>query len=134
MTRLYTFAALPVLALAAACAVNDMPDATEGAQLFATNCTGCHGEDATGGMVLADGRKTPNLTTIAARNGGTFPRAAVLSQIDGYGQDRTGLAAMPEYGALLEGDLVPVDVDGTLTPTPRPLAALLAYLESIQKE
>jgi hypothetical protein len=41
---------------------------------------------------------------------------------------------MPEFGALLEGDTVPVDVgDGVLTPTPRPLAALLAYLESIQE-
>jgi hypothetical protein len=39
---------------------------------------------------------------------------------------------MPEFGALLEGETVPVEVDGTLTPTPRPLAALLAYLESIQ--
>ncbi|AVO39867.1 cytochrome c [Pukyongiella litopenaei] len=128
------FAALPALAIAAACAVDGMPDATEGAQLFASNCTGCHGSDAGGGVVLADGRKTPDLTTIAARNGGRFPRAAVLSQIDGYGQDRTGLAEMPEYGSLLEGELVPVDVDGTLTPTPRPLAALLAYLESIQTE
>jgi hypothetical protein len=58
----------------------------------------------------------------------------VLSVIDGY--DRTGLPGkeMPEFGALLEGDTVPVDVgDGVLTPTPRPLAALLAYLESIQE-
>jgi hypothetical protein len=29
-------------------------------------------------------------------------------------------------------DTVPVEVDGILTPTPRSLAALLAYLESIQ--
>jgi hypothetical protein len=65
---------------------------------------------------------------------GTFPRARVLSVIDGY--DRTGLPGhdMPEFGLLLEGDTVPVDVgDGVLTPTPRPLAALLAYLESIQR-
>jgi hypothetical protein len=39
---------------------------------------------------------------------------------------------MPQFGALLQGDLVPVEVDGVLTPTPRPLAALLSYLESIQ--
>jgi hypothetical protein len=41
---------------------------------------------------------------------------------------------MPEFGLLLEGDTVPVDVgDGVFTPTPRPLAALLVYLESIQQ-
>lgn len=53
-----------------------------------------------------------------------------------HATDRTGLPGkeMPEFGALLEGDTVPVDVgDGVLTPTPRPLAALLAYLESIQE-
>ncbi len=40
---------------------------------------------------------------------------------------------MPEFGLLLEGDAVPVDVgDGVLTSTSRPLAVLLVYLESIQ--
>ncbi len=116
---------LPVLALAAACAANEMPGPSEGQALFAQNCTSCHGNDATGG----DG---PDLTRIAARNGGTFPAAQVLSQIDGYGRGKVSAEIMPEFGALLEGDLVPVDIDGTLTPTPRPLAALLAYLESIQ--
>jgi hypothetical protein len=28
---------------------------------------------------------------------------------------------------------VPIEVDGVLTPTPRVLAGLLAYLESIQR-
>ncbi len=56
----------------------------------------------------------------------------MLSQIDGYGHGGVTPEIMPEFGALLEGELVPVDVEGTLTPTPRPLAALLAYLESIQ--
>lgn len=74
-----------------------------------------------------------DLTQIAANNNGHFPRAHVLSVIDGY--DRTGLPGqdMPEFGLLLRGDTVPIDVgDGVLTPTPRPLAALLAYLESLQ--
>jgi hypothetical protein len=71
------------------------------------------------------------LTQLAQK--GAFPRAHVLSVIDGY--DRTGLPGkeMPEFGLLLKGETVPVDVgDGVLTPTPRPLAALMAYLESIQ--
>jgi hypothetical protein len=40
---------------------------------------------------------------------------------------------MPEFGALLDGDLVPLDTgDGVLTPTPRKLVALLEYIESAQ--
>ena len=57
----------------------------------------------------------------------------MLSQIDGYGRGRVGAEQMPEFGALLEGPLVPVAVDDVFTPTPRPLAALLAYLEAIQR-
>ena len=56
----------------------------------------------------------------------------MLSKIDGYGRGSVSADVMPEFGALLEGDLVPVDIDGTLTPTPRNLAGLLFYLESIQ--
>ena len=126
---------LPVLAALtlAACAVNEMPEPPEGALLFAANCTACHGTNATGGR-LADGTIAPDLTRIVTRNDGTFPRARMLSQIDGYGRGRVDATIMPEFGALLRGDLVPVEVDGVLTPTPRPLAALLAYLESIQTE
>ena len=125
--------AVPVLAALAACAADDMPGAEEGAMLFAENCTACHDYRGEGGQ-LSGGQAAPDLTRIAARNGGEFPRAEVLSQIDGYGRGKVSAEIMPEFGALLEGELVPVEVDGTLTPTPRPLAALLAYLESIQVE
>lgn len=122
----------PILALVAACATNDMPEPAEGAALFADNCTACHGYRATGDEVLVGGQTAPDLTRIAARNGGVFPRAQVLSQIDGYGRGKVSTEVMPEFGNLLSGDLVPVEMDGGLTPTPRPLAALLTYLESIQ--
>ncbi|MEP2715344.1 cytochrome c [Pseudophaeobacter sp.] len=109
----------------------DMPEPVEGAALFNQNCSACHGTNADPAeRELSVG--APDLRRIAARNGGEFPRAKALSQIDGYGRGRVGAEQMPEFGALLEGDLVPVEVDGILTPTPRPLAALLAYLESIQ--
>ncbi|WP_171173866.1 cytochrome c [Ruegeria sp. HKCCD8929] len=119
--------------LLAACTVaeTEMPTAQEGAVLFADNCTACHGYRGEGGT-LVGGQTAPDLTRIAARNGGELPRAQVLSQIDGYGRGKVPAEVMPEFGALLQGDLVPVEVDGVLTPTPRPLAALLAYLESIQ--
>ncbi|TNF58217.1 MAG: cytochrome c [Rhodobacteraceae bacterium] len=112
--------------LLAACTIgSEMPGPDEGAKLFAQNCTACHGANGTGGI-------GPDLTAIAQRNGGTFPRARMLSQIDGYAKGTHADRAMPEFGATLTGETVPVDIDGTLTPTPRPLAALLAYLESVQ--
>lgn len=111
--------------LVAGCIEAGMPGPDEGATLFADNCTQCHGAGGTGGIA-------PDLTSLAARNGGSFPRAAALSQIDGYGRGGVAADIMPEFGSLLEGPLVPVEVDGVMTPTPRPLAALLAYLESIQ--
>jgi mono/diheme cytochrome c family protein len=108
-----------------------MPEPSEGAVIFNQNCASCHGVNAD--IATRDlAVKAPDLTRITKRHAGTFPRAVVLSQIDGYGRGRVGAEQMPEFGALLEGDLVPIKVDGVFTPTPRPLAALLTYLESIQ--
>ena len=124
--RPWPAALVPVAVILAACAMPDeMPVASDGAKIFAANCVACHGADARGGT-------GPDLTTIAARNDGVFPRARTLSVIDGYTRDAHAGRAMPEFGASLSGETVPVDIDGTLTPTPRDLAALLAYLESIQ--
>lgn len=124
--RPWPAALVPVAVILAACAVpNEMPVASDGAKIFAANCVACHGVDARGGA-------GPDLTAIAARNDGVFPRARILSVIDGYTKDAHEGRVMPEFGASLSGETVPVDIDGTLTPTPRDLAALLAYLESIQ--
>ncbi|SFT48270.1 c-type cytochrome [Sedimentitalea nanhaiensis] len=125
-------ATVSVLLALAACGPAEMPEPGEGETLFVENCTACHGYRGTGGNALIGGQVAPDLTQISARNDGSFPRARVMSQIDGYGHGRVSQEAMPEFGTLLQGDLVPVEVDGIMTPTPRPLAALLAYLESIQ--
>lgn len=128
-----TLTGIGALALAGACAVEEMPQPREGADIFANNCTACHGYRAEGAPELVGGQSAPDLRQISARNGGEFPRAAVLSQIDGYGRGKVPAEVMPEFGSLLEGDLVPVEVDGVLTPTPRPLAALMVWLESVQE-
>ena len=124
---------LATLTLVVACAEPSMPEAPEGARLYMENCAQCHGPSGTGnGPWAAEFTPRPSDLTQLSQNG-EFPRAKVLSIIDGY--DRTGLPGkdMPEFGLLLQGDTIPLDVgDGVLTPTPRPLAALLAYLESIQ--
>ena len=128
-----TIAILTAAALAACAQTVSMPDASEGAVLYAENCAQCHGASGTGDGPWAAGMTPPPADLTQLTMDSTFPRAHVLSVIDGY--DRTDLPGkeMPEFGLLLEGDTVPVDVgDGVLTPTPRPLAALMAYLESIQ--
>lgn len=120
------------LALLAACSqIDTMPGPAEGEQIFAANCVACH--DYRGqGAELSGGGAAPDLTRIAARRDGEFPRAEILTKIDGYGRGKVSSEIMPAFGALLEGELVPVEIDGVMTPTPRPLAALLTYLESIQ--
>lgn len=127
---------IPMISLAVlitACTQVSMPEAPEGQALFAQNCVQCHGTSAKGDGPWASAYSPRPADLTRLSENGVFPKARVLSVIDGY--DRTGLPGkdMPEFGLLLEGDAVPVDVgDGVLTPTPRPLAALLAYLESIQ--
>lgn len=122
----------PIVAFATCNAQNVMPTAKEGEQIFVENCAACHNYDAGGGE-LTSRATAPDLTLLAAGNEGVFPRARVLSKIDGYGQQgHASSDVMPEFGAVLAGEQVPVDIDGTLTPTPRNLAALLTFLESIQ--
>lgn len=127
-------ALLAIAASLAACAPQDMPEAPEGQRLFAENCAACHGADARGAgpESLGLGKSAPDLTVLARGNGGTFPTASVLSTIDGYAQGSHPGRAMPEFGASLGGMLVPLEVDGVLTPTPRALVALLRYLEAVQ--
>ena len=123
------FAALGV----AGCMTAEMPSPDDGRALFVENCVVCHGNDARGNGPMARAMSKPpkNLTLIKVRHGGTFPRARVLSTIDGY--TRLDMPNMPEFGALLEGDEIPFDSgDGKMTPTPRKLVALVEYLESIQ--
>ena len=124
---------LTIPALVLGCSEVSMPEPPEGRALYAENCAQCHGASGRGDGPWAEGMspRPADLTQLSVD--GVFPRARVLSEVDGY--DRHGQPGqdMPEFGLLLEGDLVPVDAgDGVLTPTPRPLAALLVYLESIQ--
>ncbi|MCK0149176.1 cytochrome c [Marivita sp. S6314] len=121
----------------AACTPDEMPQPTDGRALFIENCAVCHGADGKGNgpMARATQPAPADLTLIAVRNGGVFPEVEVLSTIDGYARSDMSGPDMPEFGALLQGDLVPLDTgDGVMTPTPRKLVALLEYIESIQQE
>ncbi|WP_343081227.1 c-type cytochrome [Ostreiculturibacter nitratireducens] len=104
---------------------------------YLTFCASCHGPSGKGDGEAAEllGKRPADLTTISARNGGTFPRVRVMSVIDGYTRVDQHGSRMPEFGPLLEeGDLILVETgDGIMTPTPRRLVALAAYLETIQE-
>ncbi|PVA07503.1 cytochrome C [Thalassorhabdomicrobium marinisediminis] len=112
-----------------------MPEAPDGARFFAKNCVSCHGMSGRGDGPSSAGLdpKPTDLTLLARENGGSFPRARALSYI--YGDPEQGHLArvMPQFGGAMANDTVPIAVDGVMTPTPRVLAGLLAYLESVQR-
>ena len=127
-----------LLSLAACMPAKPMPDApdrAEGAAFFAQNCVQCHGRNAQGDGAVAKGLSAQprDLTLLARDNGGRFPQTKTLAYIYGDPQENHLTRVMPNFGKDMALDLVPVDLDGQLTPTPRVLAALLVYLESIQR-
>ena len=126
--------------LLAACTENTgnsdvMPTQDDGAKFFAQNCASCHGSDGTGqGPNAATLANMPrDLTRLSAENDGVFPTAEALSYIYGDPQSSHLARVMPQFGSAMVQDLVPVEIDGVLTPTPRELAGLLEFLESIQR-
>ena len=126
----------PAILVVAFTAAGCTTDVEVGRASYAELCAGCHGPagrgDGPGAAGLAPA--PANLTTIAARNHGTFPRVAVMAQIDGYAKGEPHAGAMPAFWPLLEGRTVLVETaPGVVTPTPEPLVALAAYLESIQE-
>ncbi|MHA3976846.1 c-type cytochrome [Halovulum sp. GXIMD14794] len=137
MRRIFQAAAATMAAALGlvACTADRMPTRADGAAFFADNCVSCHGSDARGdGPLAAELPQAPlDLTTLSRNNGGTFPAAEALSYIWGDPQQGHLSRVMPQFGGAMAEDLVPVEIDGILTPTPRELAGLLAYLESIQE-
>ncbi|WP_300068306.1 cytochrome c [uncultured Ruegeria sp.] len=114
---------------------NVMPTRADGEAFFLANCSSCHGVETRGNGPEAAGLLVapPDLTTLSKRNGGSFPQARALSYIYGDPQNSHLSRVMPEFGGAMAEDLVPVEIEGVLTPTPRELAGLLFYLENIQR-
>lgn len=126
-----------VAGLALVACTEVMPQPIAGAKLFEDYCQACHGSGGRGdGPMAKDLKRRPaDLTGIAARNGGTFPMARVMSTIDGYTRRNDMRSIMPEMGEVLaDGPLVQVDTgDGIMTPAPEGLVALADYLKTLQK-
>ena len=123
--------ALPLVL--AACIERDVPT---GRADFGDFCASCHGLSGKGDGEAAAHleRKPADLTRIAARNGGTFPGTQVMAKIWGYTGGHDGTSPMPQFGLLLQGELVPYDGgDGIASPTPVRLVQIAEYLKTLQK-
>jgi mono/diheme cytochrome c family protein len=104
-----------------------------GRDLFEFYCASCHGPAGKGNGPVASAltTKPADLTTIAARNQGTFPSRKVESFIAGdteVPQPAHGTRVMPVWGPIFRS------LDPNDTRTKVRIANLVAYIQSIQSK
>lgn len=110
------------------------PSTYTGPELFETFCASCHGVKGHGDGPVAPILKVPvpDLTHIAARNGGTFPTEQVYRMIDGQADNSShGPRHMPVWGYEFFGD--DSDDKAAHAQAERTIDRLVRYLESIQR-
>lgn len=128
---------IPVVALVAlgACVLGPKPaQLPSGAEDFADFCSSCHGLSGKGNGEMSStlAKRPADLTTLAQRNGGQFPTTRVMAKIWGYTGGKGG-AVMPNFGPLLDSEMVPYDGgDGIMSPTPLRLVQIAEHLQSLQ--
>jgi mono/diheme cytochrome c family protein len=103
-----------------------------GGDLFRFYCGSCHGADGKGQGPVASALKAPpaDLTRIAARNGGEFPRARIIAFVN---KGTPPLAAhgtpdMPVWGPIFNA------LDPSEKRTAVRIENLVGYIESIQQK
>ena len=138
MKRSLALVAAPVALLAAAAvaeaqapAKHDASAAAKGAIVYVRYCVSCHGKGARGdGPLAADLRvAVPDMTTLAARSGGSFPEARVQRIIQsGEALRGHGTPDMPAWGDAFR------KTEGTDARTPdEAIRNLTHYLWSLQR-
>jgi mono/diheme cytochrome c family protein len=111
-------------------------DAGAGAELYLRACAACHGMDARGDGEMAAilTIAPPDLTALAARNGGVFPVARAAARIDGRDPLVAHGGTMPLFGDWLEHEDTVIRTEaGQPLMVGRALADLLAFLAAIQE-
>lgn len=107
-------------------------DYTSGPYLYQTFCASCHGVGgrADGPVAALLLTRPPDLTDIAARRGGTFPRQDVARLIDGRQLvPGHGSADMPIWGDVLK---ITEGHDDAIVK--KRIDALVAHVESLQRK
>lgn len=133
MARLTPILALLALPVLGACVDPKEPSQT-GAEDYAAYCSACHGATGKGDAAAGLSRKPADLTGLSRHNKGAFPTTRVMAQIWGYAGAK-GRGVMPDFGPLLQGEMVPYDGgDGIETPTPIRLVQLAEYLKVLQQK
>ena len=102
-----------------------------GAYLFRTFCASCHGDAGRGDGQVAGVLRVPpsDLTTISARNDGSFPRARVLAFVDG----RTPVPGHGRREMPVWGDVLRITEGHDERIVAARLDALVTYIESMQR-
>jgi mono/diheme cytochrome c family protein len=111
-------------------AEEEVPYLAWGKQLFFRHCAVCHGVGGIGHGPAAPLLKTAptDLTQIAKRNGGKFPRLEVVRYIDGERPVAAhGSSEMPIWGRVFRAQR-----SGSAGASPE-IYALTDYIKSIQK-
>jgi mono/diheme cytochrome c family protein len=110
---------------AAASGISIDPDGTA---IYRNYCASCHGTTALGNGPFTFALRVvpPNLTTLAQRNGGSFPRERVRRVVEGVGLRSHGDREMPVYGNLFKR-MRPGDAGAAAR-----IDAVVTFLESIQ--
>lgn len=101
-----------------------------GAEDFRRYCASCHGTDARGQGPVAPFlvRKPPDLSLLAARNGGEFPTDQVYFVIDGRGEVAAhGTREMPVWGEQFGNE------DVTEAAKRERILNIITYLQSVQR-
>jgi mono/diheme cytochrome c family protein len=106
-------------------------DSLYGPDVFAFYCAPCHGRDEKGAgpVAVALNGHVPDLTLIAWRNGGSFPKVRVENYVTNRSVNPIpahGTAEMPVWGPIFQS-LDPSDARVRVR-----IANVVAYVESLQ--
>ena len=110
-------------------------DVENGSALYQRHCATCHGLDASGDGPMAPALviQPPDLTALAANNGGVFPTLRAVMRIDGRDPLVSHGSPMPVFGAFFQGnDTALKAASGQPIMTSRLTADLIAFLEGVQ--
>jgi mono/diheme cytochrome c family protein len=106
-----------------------------GRDVFLRRCASCHGEGGQGDGPAAGALRTPpaDLTRIAARRGGVFPKGEIARFVDGrFAVAAHGTREMPVWGERL-GEQIP-EAEISEEVVRGQISVVIEYLESIQRE